>query len=245
MRTRLGLRIRDHLDVPEKRRTYIERHFALAASRYDAATRAMSLGRDAAWKARLIELLPDRPRPLCVDLACGTGDLAFLLARRYPEGRIVGVDLTGPMLDIARERNRFPNVSFLRQDMCALSFRDESVDIVTGGYALRNAPNLAQALAGVGRILRPGGTAAFLDFSRPRGALSRPRYLLLRTWGGLWGLLLHGTHEIHGYIAPSLALFPDREALVALFGDNGLSLVASKRFFGGIVELDVVRRAGR
>ncbi len=245
MRTRLALRIRNQLDCPEKRRIYGERHFAVAAPRYDLATRALSLGRDAAWKARLIEALPDLPRPLCVDLACGTGDLAFLLARRYPGGRVVGVDLTAPMLDIARARNRLPNVGFLRQDLCALSFRDESVDIVTGGYALRNAPDLPLALAEIRRILRPGGTAAFLDFSRPRSAFPLPRYLVLRTWCGLWGLLLHGTPAVHGYIAPSLAVFPDREALSALFGVNGLSPVETKRFFGGIVELVVLRRADR
>ncbi len=243
---RLGLRIRDCLHAPERKKLFNERHFAEAASRYDVATRAMSLFRDAAWKRHLAGRLPGMSSPACVDVACGTGDVSFLLADRYPDGRVVGIDIAGPMLGIARERNRHPNLRFLRQDMCAIDFPDESIDIVTGSYALRNAPDLPRAIGEIRRILKPGGTAAFLDFSRPRKAwLRRPRYLLLRGWCGFWGLVLHGNHEVHGYIAASLDAFPDREGLLDLFEANGFTLVASRRFFLGITELLVLRRLPR
>lgn len=243
---RFALKIRDHLDVPERKRFYNERHFAEAAPRYDVATRAMSLFRDASWKARLVEALPPVRAPLCVDIACGTGDVAFLLAERYPEGRVAGLDIAEPMLAIARDRNRSPNLRFLRQDMCAIDFPEESADIVTGSYALRNAPDLPRAVGEIRRILKPGGTAAFLDFSKPRAGCFRiPQRILLRTWCGLWGLLLHGNHEVHGYIAASLAAYPDRNALLAYFRENGFALVSSQRFFLGITELLVFRRLPR
>lgn len=243
---RFGLKIRDCLSVPERKRLFNELHFTEAAPRYDLATRAMSLFRDAAWKAHLAGRLPRISSPLCVDIACGTGDVSFLLARRYLDGQVVGLDIADPMLGVARERNRYPNLRFLRQDMCAMEFAEESVDIVTGSYALRNAPDLPQAVGEIRRILKPGGTAAFLDFSRPRGAFFRSlRYMLLRTWCGFWGLLLHGNHEVHGYIAASLDAFPDREGLLDLFGANGFALVASKRFFLGITELLLFRRLSR
>lgn len=239
---RFDLKSRDYLRVPERKKLYNELHFAEAAPRYDTATRAMSLFRDAAWKARLVGSLPEIRSSVCVDIACGTGDVSFLLAQRYPEGRTVGVDIAEPMLGIARERNRYPNLHFLRQDMCAMEFPDESVDIVTGSYALRNAPDLASAIGEIRRILKPGGTAAFLDFSKPRAAVFRlPQYLLLRTWCGFWGFVLHGNHEVHGYIAASLDAFPDRRELLALFRENDFALVASKRFFFGITELLVFR----
>ncbi len=241
---RFALKIRDHIDVPERKKLYNEIHFAEAASRYDLATRAMSLFRDASWKARLVGSLPPVRAPLCVDIACGTGDVALLLAERYPEGRVAGLDIAEPMLAIARNRNDHRNLRFHRRDMCETGFPEQSVDIVTGSYALRNAPDLARAVGEIRRILKPGGTAAFLDFSKPRATCFRiPRHLLLRTWCGFWGLLLHGNHEVHGYIAASLSAFPDRRALRALFGESGFELVSSRRFFLGILELLVFRRS--
>lgn len=246
MTTRFDLKARDFLHHPETKKLYNELHFAEAAPRYDVATRAMSLFRDASWKALLVRSLPEVHDPSCVDIACGTGDVAFLLAQRYPEGRIAGLDIAEPMLRVARERNRFGNVRFLRQDMCEMDFPGESVDIVTGSYALRNAPELRRALGEIRRILKPGGTAAFLDFSKPRAACFRiPQRVLLRTWCGFWGLILHGSHEVHGYIAESLAAFPERSDLLSLFGEHGFSPVSSKRFFLGITELLVFRRHPR
>ncbi len=238
------LRIRDHIGDPGKKRLYNKAHFSAAACRYDIATRAMSLGRDAAWKRALVAALPDAPAPLCVDLACGPGDVALLLARRYPRGRVVGVDIAAPMLAAAAARAKGAGrISFLRGDLGATGLADGCADIVTGSYALRNAPDLSAALREVRRILKGGGTAAFLDFANPASpALRLGRYLLLRGWCGLWGLLLHGSSEIHGYIAESLRDFPDRGALRARVRGAGFEIVASRRFFAGILEMLVLRK---
>jgi demethylmenaquinone methyltransferase/2-methoxy-6-polyprenyl-1,4-benzoquinol methylase len=239
---RFRLKAREWLDVPERKRVYNERHFAEAASQYDLATRMMSLGRDAGWKRALVAALPDLQAPVCIDLACGTGDVAFLLAGRYPEGDVTGLDLSAPMLAIARERNRFTNVRFERGDLCGLPFPDASADVVTGSYALRNAPDLRKALAEVHRVLSPGGVAAFLDFSNPERSLLRYlQYLLLRSWCGLWGFLLHGTPEIHGYVAESLRAFPDRNRLRGIFRENRFEVLTERRFFLGITGLVVLR----
>jgi demethylmenaquinone methyltransferase/2-methoxy-6-polyprenyl-1,4-benzoquinol methylase len=243
MRRPFRLKAREWLDVPERKRAYNERHFAEAASRYDVATRMMSLGRDAAWKRALVGALPGLPCPVCLDLACGTGDVAFLLAGRYPEGVVTGVDLSEPMLAIARERNRFTNVRFEQGDLCGLPFPDGSADVVTGSYALRNAPDLRVALAEVRRVLKPGGIAAFLDFSNPDSPfLRRLQFLLLRAWCGLWGLLLHGTPEIHGYVAESLRAFPDRAKLLEIFLEQGFGVSAGRRFFLGITGVTILRK---
>src|SRR5512139_1103965 len=191
---RFALKARDHVRVPERKRFFNERHFAEAAPKYDLATKAMSLGRDAAGKRALVAALPDHRRPACADIACGTGDVAFLLAERYPGGTVTGVDIAAPMLAVARARNRFPGLRFESGDMCALPFPDASLDIVTGSYALRNAPDLSVALSEIRRVLKGGGVAALLDFSRPESPrLQNLQYLLLKGWCGLWGFLLHGT----------------------------------------------------
>jgi len=240
---RFVLKIGDHLENPETKRYYTEKNFSEVAPRYDLITRGLSFGRDAAWKRTLISLLPAHESPVCVDLACGTGDVAFLLAGKYPGGRITGVDITEAMLDIARHRNIHPNVSFARQDMGTLDIVSESVDIVTGGYALRNAADLGTAIDEISRILKAGGVAAFLDFSKPGGNVPQKiEYWVLKAWTGMWGVLLHRNHEVYSYIAESLQRFPDRQHLRNIFREKGFSLVESHLFFGGVTELLVVQK---
>jgi demethylmenaquinone methyltransferase/2-methoxy-6-polyprenyl-1,4-benzoquinol methylase len=237
------LKIKDYIHTPERKREYNEQHFSEAASRYDLATRAMSLGRDAAWKRQLVATLPRLPAPVCVDLACGTGDIAFLLAEKYPAGQVVGIDLTEPMLDLARKRCNSDNIKFVRQDMAALDFPDESADIVTGGYAVRNAAELSEAFVEIHRILKPGGFVALLDFSKPPSPwFQRLQYLVLKYWCGLWGLLLHGNPEVHAYISASLKTFPDRVELRQLISETGFVISHSRQFYFGTLELLVLRK---
>jgi demethylmenaquinone methyltransferase/2-methoxy-6-polyprenyl-1,4-benzoquinol methylase len=241
--SRFALKIKHYIHSPERKREYNEQHFSEAASRYDFATRAMSLGRDAAWKRQLVAALPQFLTPVCVDLACGTGDIAFLLAEKYPAGRIIGIDLTEPMLKIARQRSDSINIEFVRQDMGATDFPDEFADIVTGGYAVRNAAELRQAFLEIQRILKPGGLVALLDFSKPPGPrFQQLQYLILKYWCGLWGFLLHGNPEVHSYIAASLRAFPDSVQLRKLIAENGFVVNHSRQFYLGTLELLVLRK---
>lgn len=239
-----ALGIGSQIDTPEKKREFNERHFTEAASRYDLATRAMSLGRDQAWKRELIAALPPLAAPACVDLASGTGDVAFLLGARYPDGKVTGIDLTAEMVELARERCRLENVSFACQDMAALAFENASVDLVTGSYALRNAPELVGALREVNRILKQGGVAAFLDFSKTGGSLRQAlQYWLLKCWCGLWGTLLHGNPAIHAYIADSLKQFPPRAEYHRQAASCGFEIVETRLFYFGMLELLVLRKS--
>ena len=232
-----SLKIRSHIQTPDQKRSYNERLFTRVATEYDGATRAMSLGRDRSWKRRLVRLLPAVAAPHCVDLACGTGDVTAELASRFTTGRITGIDLTPAMIEVARARCRHHNVGFQVGDMCHTLLPDGAADLVTGSYALRNAPVLDDALREVRRILKPGGCAAFLDFAKSpirwRRALQLP---LLKCWGGFWGIALHGGPE-HAYIAESLRQFPDRQALRERFAQHGLEVLTSEDCFGGMLEI--------
>lgn len=240
---KFDLKINDYIETPEKKREYNEQHFSEAASRYDFATRAMSLGRDMAWKKQLIALLPKMEQPDCLDLACGTGDVTFMLADKYPQGKIIGLDLTEPMLDLARQRNSSQNVEFLQADMAATGLLDESVDIVTGSYAVRNAPELRQSFIEINRILRPDGVVAILDFSKPANRFFQAiQYKVLQYWCGLWGFLLHGNAEVHSYIATSLKMYPDRGELRNLLRECGFVVSSSLRFYFGTLELLLLRK---
>ncbi len=232
------------LQDAETKKRYNAQHFSISAPRYDLATRGMSLGRDGAWKRALIAALPENlEAPNCLDLACGTGDVCFLLRKKYPDARITGVDLTDGMLQIARRRDRSKEICFLAADMNATGLPDASFDLITGSYALRNAPDLPKALSEIARLLKPGGTAAFLDFAKPESpALQGLQYRLLHFWCGLWGGILHGDTRIHSYIADSLKGYPDSKRLRGMFEEVGMRVVLRRGFYFGVVEMVVVRK---
>src|SRR5690349_15601653 len=98
--------IRAGIQTPDSKRDYNAGLFTRVAREYDAATRAMSFGRDQTWKRWLVESLPPLPAPRCVDLACGTGDVTNALANRFRRGEIIGIDLTPAMVEVARGRCR-------------------------------------------------------------------------------------------------------------------------------------------
>lgn len=231
------LKPREHLGEPSRKRRLNEQLFRTVAPRYDRVTRLLSLGRDRAWKDALIKALPDMDAPVCLDLACGTGDLTRRLAEKYPRGNILGLDLTEPMLDIARARVPFPHVRFQLGDMAGTGLENRSVDLITGGYALRNAGDLPEALNEIYRVLKPGGRADFLDFSKPPNRAAQAfEIALLKIWGGFWGLILHRNPDVYGYIADSLRTFPDRRRLAVLFEEAGLRVRAVRRYFLGCIE---------
>jgi len=245
MRPAVPLNARERLADPGRKRELNEQLFGVVAPRYDAVTRVLSFGRDRVWKARLVAALPPLAAPSCLDLACGTGDLSLRLAAKYPGGRILGLDLTEAMLERARARGAGSGVRFQRGDMGRTGLEAESVDIVTGGYALRNAGDLEEAIAEVHRVLKPGGTACFLDFSKPPGRAAQAlELLLLRTWGAWWGWVFHGDPAVYAYIAESLAPFPDRRQLSARFRAHGFEVQHSRLHFFGIVQCVTLRKRG-
>ena len=242
---RFSLR-RERLADPHSKRELNREIFDIAAARYDIITRVLSFGQDAAWKDRLIASLPARTSPVCVDLACGTGDLTRRLAVRFPDADVLGLDLNASMLALAGVRTvGVARIRYLQGDMGATGLDAESVDLVTGGYAIRNAGDLDEALQEIHRILKPGGIAAFLDFSKPAQPVWQQLELaLLRFWGGLWGLLFHRSPGVYMYIAESLQRFPDRKQLAEKFRAHGFDVVSSKLHFCGIMQRVVLEKRG-
>lgn len=238
MTARFNLKSKDWIHDPQRKRQFNAALFEEVASKYAFVTKALSLGQDKAWKRALIKELPVATNPKCVDLACGTGDLTFALADKYADGEVIGLDICEGMLSLAKELNGYSNVRFEIRDMCATTLEDHSVDIVTGGYALRNAPTLESALDEVARVLRPGGTAAFLDFSKPKGkVVQHTQHAILITWGSFWGLALHRNAEVYAYIAKSLQQFPDRVKLREMIASRGFTDLRARNFYFGALEL--------
>ncbi|WP_319478613.1 class I SAM-dependent methyltransferase [Marispirochaeta aestuarii] len=247
---RFRQRLKDFdLTLPESKREYNRMLFTPVAQVYSGITRVLSFGRDAVWKGKLISLLPEIPEPRILDLACGPGDLSFLLALRYPSARIDGIDLNTDMLARAASNlvrmsgNIQERINFLPGDMNELPFSDGEFDIISGGYALRNSPDLGRSLAEIHRMLKPGGYAAFLDFSRSsRKRTGRLQLGLLSFWGRLWGQVCHGNPEVYGYIAESLKSFPDQAEFLRLLEDFGFSPVHYLPRMFGMLRITVIRK---
>jgi demethylmenaquinone methyltransferase/2-methoxy-6-polyprenyl-1,4-benzoquinol methylase len=243
MKKGLTLKMHDHIHSPAGKLLFNEQMFGEIAGKYNFITRVLSFGRDIAWKNELIRHLPEIENPNCLDLASGTGDITFRLAEKYPSGSIIGLDLTEPMIEKARKINKYSNVEFQRGNMCKTNSPDNTFDIITGGYAIRNAPILEEALAEIERIIKPGGTAAFLDFSKvPNKLFQKFEIFLLKLWGGFWGLLLYRNIEVYTYIAESLKQFPDREQLRGLLQKCGFEVIFSKKHYAGLAETIICKK---
>src|ERR1700743_2386324 len=121
----------DALKNPSQKRQINRQMFAIIAPRYQWITRILSLGQDRLWKQALIQALPDQPAPLCLDLACGPGDISRLLAARFNGVRVSRVHISPEMLRLARTPQQSPNLYYVLADMQSLPVADQSLDIIT------------------------------------------------------------------------------------------------------------------
>lgn len=208
-------------EPPERVRQLFER----IAPSYDRLNDLLSLGQHRLWKRQTLALLQPRPGERWLDLCCGTGDLALLLAERVrPGGQVLGLDAAAAPLALARQRSaRQPwlPLDWLQADALAVPAADAAFDGAVMAYGLRNLADGAAALAELRRLLAPGGRAAVLDFNRTDGLPAVLQRLALRR------LVVPvarraGLEDEYAYLERSLATFPsgveqERLALAAGF----------------------------
>lgn len=230
-----------HLDDKGLRQAYVTTMFEVIAPRYDDFTRWFSFGMDSGWKRELLEVAGRHlgPDGRVVDLACGTGDLALALAAKAPAGSVTGIDAAENMIRLARERMAAAGVGNCRfevGDMMGTGLLDASADVVTVGYGLRNVPDAGGALREIVRILKPGGVAACLDFTKPGPMWWRWLFIeYLRLAGWLYGMAWHRHGKVYSYIAESIRRFLTGRELAEAARQAGLDVVLERRkLFGGV-----------
>jgi ubiquinone/menaquinone biosynthesis C-methylase UbiE len=260
--------LREALSTPERKHRYVARLFDTIADRYDLITRLLSYGRDQHWKRRLIALADVQPHERVLDLACGTGDLAF--ATTPQSALTIGLDFTPRMVHLARERMRAvatparagaaatssaapadataaasgsARTRLLVGDMMALPIASASIDVITTGYGFRNVPVLDDAIREVCRVLKPGGRLFSLDFNRPQPAALRAVYLAYLTCvGSLVGLALHRDPDTYRYIPESIKRYPGAAAVVDRFRAAGFSEARWIPVLGGLMAIHIARK---
>jgi demethylmenaquinone methyltransferase/2-methoxy-6-polyprenyl-1,4-benzoquinol methylase len=212
--------------------------FASVANRYDLMNDLMSAGLHRFWKRWAIELAAPRAGEHALDVAGGTGDLARLLARRVgARGRVVMTDINRSML--ARGRDRLVDqgvlVPMVECDAERLPFRSRSFEVVTIGFGLRNVTRKERALAEMRRVLRPGGRLIVLEFSQVWKPLA-PLYDAY-SFGVLprLGRLVAGDDASYRYLAESIRVHPNQEALKSMLQAAGLERVEYFNLTAGVV----------
>jgi demethylmenaquinone methyltransferase/2-methoxy-6-polyprenyl-1,4-benzoquinol methylase len=204
--------------------SYVNDLFSALAPRYDAMTDVWTFGLHRLWKRQAMELCSVRSGERVLDVATGTGDLAFAEAAAIgPAGQVVGVDACAPMLDVARRRQRGA-VDFQQGDATALVFPDASFDVVTIGFGLRNVADRPKALREFHRVLRPGGRLMVLDFSRPTSTVLKGVHDVF--YFGLMprvGRAVAWHRDAHQYTADSIRTWLSRDELSAMMREAGFS----------------------
>lgn len=217
--------------------------FHSVASKYDLMNDLMSLGIHRLWKRFTIDSSGIRAGQQVLDLAGGTGDLAAKFSRLTgPKGKVVLADINDSMLKVGRDKLRdmglVSNINYVQANAESLPFPDNSFDLVTIAFGLRNVTDKDKALASIYRVLKPGGRLLILEFSKPEYKVLSKVYdlysfYLLPTMGKV----VANDSESYRYLAESIRMHPDQESLKSMMAQVGFEHITYSNLTGGIVAL--------
>ena len=189
----------------------VQQMFDNIAHKYDFLNRFLSLGIDVGWRKKAIKMLAEHEPKKILDVATGTADFALATLPLQPE-EVIGVDISEGMLDVGRKKitdQGITNVRLEYGDSEQLRFEDNQFDAVIVAFGVRNFENLDQGLAEINRVLRPGGVAMILEFSKPTGLFGIIFSIYNKTLLPLWGKLFSGDSAAYTYLPESVAAFPE------------------------------------
>ncbi|RVU44325.1 bifunctional demethylmenaquinone methyltransferase/2-methoxy-6-polyprenyl-1,4-benzoquinol methylase UbiE [Rubrivivax rivuli] len=227
------------VDETEKAR-HVRGVFDSVASKYDLMNDVLSMGLHRAWKAYTVAVAAVRPGMQVLDIAGGTGDLARAFAKAAgPTGRVVLTDINEAMLRVGRDRLLDEGLVLPTAacDAEHLPFANESFDLVSVAFGLRNMTHKDRALAEMARVLKPGGRLLVLEFSKPAPLLQKPYDWYSFSFMPLMGKLVAKDEQSYRYLAESIRMHPDQATLKGLMKDAGFGHVDVHNLAGGIVAL--------
>lgn len=232
-------------DVPViEKAEHVRGVFDSVAARYDIMNDLMSAGLHRLWKRHTVDQTAARPGHHILDLAGGTGDLALKFARLVgPEGHVVLADINATMLEQGRRRlvdaGIAGNVTIAQVDAESLPFDEASFDRITIAFGLRNVTDKDAALRSMYRVLKPGGKAMILEFSKPMKSLQPAYDLYSFKVLPVIGKLVANDEDSYKYLAESIRRHPDQETLLGMMKDAGFERCRYQNLAGGIVALHI------
>lgn len=230
------------------KRAQVEDMFDGIAPSYDMMNRLMSLGLDRLWLRSLVGAARrcDSVRH-AVDMATGTGDVAFALAKAMPGVAVTGLDISEGMLERARDKAltspAAQRLTFLAADCTATPLPDAGADLITAAYGVRNFADIAAGYREMHRLLRPGGSIAILELSAPASPLMRlPYRLYTRAIIPFAGKIFAGDGKAYSYLLDSVDAVPARKEMCAIITAAGFEQARWKTLFPGTCTLYTARK---
>lgn len=229
--------------VPESEKAgRVQGIFGSVASKYDVMNDAMSLGIHRVWKDAMMDWLAPRAGQRLLDVAGGTGDVSFRFLARAIDAEAVVCDLTEPMLVEGRKRAEAEQManqlSWVVGDAMALPFPDNSFDVYTISFGIRNVTRPQDALAEAFRILRPGGRLMVLEFSQiPNDLMQKAYDLYSFNIIPRLGEAIAGDRDSYQYLVESIRRFPDQGTFLQMIKDAGFENASYRNLSLGIAAL--------
>ena len=235
-------------DMSDATHTPVQTLFNDIAPVYDRLNLLLSLGQHRIWKTMTVQWARPNSAGLNVDLCCGSGDIALLMARSLQgRGRVIGIDFAAQQLEIARQRavaaSWSRSIEWLEADVLQLPLEADSVDAITMGYGLRNVVDISRCLAELFRVLKPTGRVAILDFNRPESWLVQQFqqwYLRNVVVPVASQFNLRAEYE---YLETSLAKFPTGQQQVCLAKEAGFEFACHYAIAGGTMGVLVLSKS--
>lgn len=220
----------------QDRSTYVQDMFGRIAERYNFMNRVMTFGQDMRWRKFVVKQAALPQNGALLDLATGTGDIAFEAAEQYPNARVVGADFAMPMMHVGQREPRGDTIEWSGADALNLPFPDASFDAVVSGYLVRNVIDIPRTLEEQMRVLKPGGRVVILDTSPPQDNLLKPFIKIHLDYViPVMGRMIGGqaAADAYTYLPESTQAFKTPDELADLLREAGYTNVDYKLFMFG------------
>ena len=227
----------------EEKQAKVADVFHSVAAKYDIMNDLMSFGIHRLWKRVTIDMSGVRPGNKVLDLAGGTGDLTRKFSKIVgPTGKVILADINSSMLNVGRDRltdqGYVGNVEYVQANAECLPFEDNSFDVITIAFGLRNVTDKDAALRSMTRVLKPGGRLLVLEFSKPTNPLMSKAYDVYSFSAlPMMGKLVTNDSESYKYLAESIRMHPDQETLKSMMEEAGLVRCTYHNMTSGVLAL--------
>lgn len=216
--------------------------FNKIAFRYDFMNRFLSAGIDKGWRKKALRLLVKENPKVILDVATGTGDVAIMAYELLKPDKITGIDISGKMLEIGREKvlklGLEPYIDLQSGDSEAINFPDDTFDAVTVAFGVRNFEHLEQGLAEIKRVLKPSGKLVILEFSKPKIAGIAQLYnLYMEMVAPQVALMVSKNKQAYQYLNNSVQQFPEGKEFVDILNNVGFRNTSCKKLSLGICSI--------